>query len=337
MTNQYSYADSFSRNKVEAPKKKIAESNISSAAKVYMLSRTAEDGSVKCYRNGSYNGQSYMTGEDFVTYFRSRGTVKADPSNVAKSTVSGAEVHRSRSPEKKIEGNTAGYRKVSPKAAYGGPNVSGTVKIYKPSAKTAPPKATMEDDDVKIYVPGAKASVDFVHSSAKTVEFKPKKKKKSDTAVFDKVANDRPSKLKKAADEWLPEDKIVNVKKDKKKKNSRPFSRLVLAVAGTAVSLMLIVSGSVLLSGADSSVKDLQRELRELEEQENRLSMELEMKNDVNLIRDKATEELGMIRKEYVEANYLDMSGEDGIELHEQEEKKNVGIAAILSAFGLTD
>ena len=112
---------------------------------------------------------------------------------------------------------------------------------------------------------------------------------------------------------------------------------MVLAVAGTAVSLMLIVSGSVLLSGADSSVKDLQRELRELEEQENRLSMELEMKNDVNLIRDKATEELGMIRKEYVEANYLDMSGEDGIELHEQEEKKNVGIAAILSAFGLTD
>ena len=46
MTNQYSYEDSFANVKVEAPKKKIAESNISSAAKVYMLSRTQEDGTV---------------------------------------------------------------------------------------------------------------------------------------------------------------------------------------------------------------------------------------------------------------------------------------------------
>ena len=70
MTNQYSYAETFAKTKVEAPKKKIAESNISSAAKVYMLSRTQEDGTVSGYRNGNNTGQRYMTGEDFVTYFQ---------------------------------------------------------------------------------------------------------------------------------------------------------------------------------------------------------------------------------------------------------------------------
>ena len=73
MTNQYSYAESFSGMATELPKKKIAESNISSAAKVYMLSRMQKDNGAGEYRHGNDNGQKYMTSEDFVTYFRSRG------------------------------------------------------------------------------------------------------------------------------------------------------------------------------------------------------------------------------------------------------------------------
>ena len=94
MTNQYSYVDSFSAKKPELPKKKIAEANISSAAKVYMLSRMNENGAVNTYRNGNHNGQKYMTGEDFVTYFQSRGKAPDRPENVAKSTVSTAVSHR---------------------------------------------------------------------------------------------------------------------------------------------------------------------------------------------------------------------------------------------------
>ena len=341
MTNQYSYAESFSGSKVEAPKKKIPELNISSAAKVYMLSRMQEDGAVRGYRNGNDNGQKYMTGEDFVTYFQSRGKAPDRPENVAKSTVSTAEIYRSRPSENQpVKENTDRYSKAHSKATYGGPNVSESIKIYRPAAKKAQTEPDAKafadnDDDVKIYIPNSKPSANMEISDAKTVRFVPQKPNRGETAVFKKVSPAKLSKIKKMADEWLPEDKIVNAKKEKK--SARPFSRMILAVAGTAISLMLIVSGSVMMSGANREVKDLENELHELKASENDLGLELEMKNDVNVLRNRATEDLGMIRKEYVEANYLDVSGSDGIEVHEKEEEKDLGIAAILSAFGLAD
>ena len=145
------------------------------------------------------------------------------------------------------------------------------------------------------------------------------------------------SNIKKLADDWLPEDKIVDVKKTDKEKKSRPVSKMILAIAGTLVSLMLIVSGSVLISGASREVKELENELHKLEAAENELNLELEMKNDVNVLLDRATDELGMIRKEYVDANYLDTDGNDSIKVHEDEEDEKVGLAAILSAFGFFD
>lgn len=336
MTNQYSYAESFSVSKNELPQKKIPESNISSAAKVYMLSRMKDGGEAKNYRNGNDNGQKYMTGEDFVTYFQSRGKITVRPENVAKSTVSNAEIHRSRA---SVSGESAArYGKATPKASYGAPNVAETVKIYKPAPKKAKTDADVKvfdrnDDDVKIYTP--KRSGDVKITDDKTLRFEPARSRRGEaTAVFSKVDNEKLSKLKKVANEWLPEDKIIDVKKDKKK-NTRSFSKVILAMAGALVSLMLIVSGSVLISGANSEVKKLENELGELKAEEKELSLELEMKNDVNVLLDRATGDLGMIRKEYVEANYLDMSGNDSIEAHEEEKDENVGIAAILSAFGI--
>lgn len=334
MTNQYSYEDSFADVKVEAPKKKIAESNISSAAKVYMLSRTHDDGVVRSYRNGIDNGQKYMTGEDFVTYFQRREKVESKRENVVKSTVSSSEIYRSRPENAKVsKPKSAPKRDARP--AYGAPNVAETIKIYRPEAnkpqamRDTVKMADIEDDDVKIYVPGSGASKPAVNDSA-TKKFSSKKYMSDGTAPFNKVS----TKIKKVADEWAPSEEIVKVKN---KKKSRPFSRMILAVAGTVLSLMLIVSGSVLISGASRDVKKLEKELNQLKAEENDLALELEMKNDVNVLRTRATDELGMIRKEYVEANYLDTRGSDSIEAYEEEEKENVGIAAILSAFGLAD
>ena len=342
MTNHYSYEDSFASVKVEAPKKKIAESNISSAAKVYMLSRTQEDGAVRGYRNGNDNGQKYMTGEDFVTYFQRRGKVETKRENVVKSTVSSSEIYRSRPDDAKVSvaGRTvkSAPKKTKSGAAYGAPNVSETIKIYKPEAKKTQVKyesanLECEDDDVKIYVPGV-ASSSRVGGESEKVKIAGKKKKPGDTATFSRVDLSKLSKIKKAADEWMPAEEIVKVKE---KKKSGIFSKMMLAVAGTAISLMLIVSGSVLISGASRDVKGLEKELNKLKAEENNLALELEMKNDVNVLRTRATDELGMIRKEYVEANYLDTRGSDAIEAYEKTEEENVGIAAILSAFGLAD
>ena len=317
MTNQYSYVDSFSNTKPELPKKKIAESNISSAAKVYMLSRMNDNGAVKTYRNGNHNGQKYMTGEDFVTYFQQRGKTSVRPENVAKRTESSAEIYRSR-PMTAQSDNTAHYRKQT----YGAPNVVESVKIRKPVEKKTESDTRMFgklEEDVKIYTPGSKRSGNERIADDKTSTF---------------IKTDRPglAKLQKAKEEWLPDEKIVNVEK---KKRSRSFSGMALAIAGVAISLMLIVSGSVLMSGANREIKDLENELGQLTSVEKELKAELEIKNDVNVLLDKATGELGMIHKEYVEANYIDVGGSDKVEVHEKDSEKNVGLAAILSAFGI--
>lgn len=318
MTNQYSYVDSFSAKKTELPKKKIAESNISSAAKVYMLSRMRDDSAVNTYRNGNHNGQKYMTGEDFITYFQNRGKTEVRSENVAKRTTSSAEIYRSRSTTPAQKETTARYQK-----SYATPvkSTSDTVKIRKPNV-TQPSSDTRMfaavEEDVKIYTPGASNASSNIS--------------RTETAAFNKASNAGTSKIKKLADEWMPEDKIVNVKSGRKSRRS--FSGTILAIAGVAVSLMLIVSGSVLMSGANREIKDLENELGKLTAVEKDLEAELEMKNDVNMLLDRATGELGMIRKEYVEANYLDVKGNDRVEIHDEEEK-DMGIAAILSAFGI--
>ena len=65
------------------------------------------------------------------------------------------------------------------------------------------------------------------------------------------------------------------------------------------------------------------------------LKSELNVKNDLRVIRDIATEEFGMIEEKYVKMQYLSMGSGDSIEVFEEEKQESVGLAAILSAIGL--
>ena len=195
MTNQYSYVESFSGKKPELPKKKIAESNISSAAKVYMLSRMQENGAAKGYRSGKADGQSYMTGEDFVTYFQNRGKTTARPENVAKSTVSKAEIYRSKPETNTSTGrastsstSTSRYTKSPARPSYGAPNVSASVKISKPNQVADATKMFDKiDENVKIYTPKKAAC-----GEAEDVKiYAPKKSVKDETVFFNKSKNSK--------------------------------------------------------------------------------------------------------------------------------------------------
>ena len=305
MTNQYSYAEDFAAS-VKKPVKKQADPNISSAARVYMISRMNKENAASGYRSGEYKGNKYMTSEDFVTYFRSRGKINYAEGTRKKITEENAgEILRSRS--------TTDCRSSRPVIDKNAPNVSSAVRL-----KREEPARKACDEDVKIY------------------KSKPKNRRETaddaPTGVFNRVGDDKMRKIKAIANEWLPEEKIVDVKV---KRSPRRMARITAAVAGIAISLMMIVGGSVLVSDAGREAKELENELKELEITRNQLSLELDMKNDVNVLREKATNELGMIRKEYVDAMYLDVSGNDSIEVFESEKDRNVGISAILSAFGI--
>ncbi len=107
------------------------------------------------------------------------------------------------------------------------------------------------------------------------------------------------------------------------------------AIAAVAVSLMLIVASSVMIHHGEKRVSQLTVELSELAGEVSDLQSELDVKTDLLVIRDIATEEFGMIEEKYVKMQYLSMGSGDSIEVFEEEEQEKVGLAAILSAIGL--
>ncbi|MBQ8254924.1 MAG: hypothetical protein IJY94_05410 [Clostridia bacterium] len=320
MTNQYSYAEDFATKIPEVSHKKTATPNISSAAKIYMINRMQKENAANNYRSGNNNGQKYMTSEDFVTYFRSRQEASPVKANVAtaqsaKTTSASApkqmssakenkpgEILRSASGKMPTRENVA--RNSQPRS-----NIAEAVRINKNA-----PTRTSAKEDVKIYVPSVKAKKNF------------------ETRVFSAINADNLDRIKAVANDWMPKEEIVAAKNVKKGKS---FRGMLLGIAGVAVSLMLIVSGSVMLNDARRDVKALENEARALQQEEELLKLELDIKNDINVLRDKATTELGMIDKEYVEACYLNTMGADRIQSHESERSDGIGFSTILSAFGI--
>jgi hypothetical protein len=107
------------------------------------------------------------------------------------------------------------------------------------------------------------------------------------------------------------------------------------AIVAVAVSLMLIVASSVMIHHGEKRVSQLTVEVNELAGEVSDLKSELDVKNDLLVIRNIATEEFGMIEEKYVKMQYLSMGSSDSIEVFEEKKQENVGISAILSAIGL--
>ena len=115
---------------------------------------------------------------------------------------------------------------------------------------------------------------------------------------------------------------------------SRSFIQLGIRRA-VAVSMMLIVASSVMIHHGEKRISQLTVEVNELAGEVSDLKSELDVKNDLLVIRNIATEEFGMVEEKYVKMQYLSMGSSDSIEVFEEEKQEKVGLAAILSAIGL--
>ena len=104
-------------------------------------------------------------------------------------------------------------------------------------------------------------------------------------------------------------------------------------MAAFALSLGLIVGGSVMIGNASSEVGSLNAQISHLESQQIELQSQLDLKYNVQDIEAEA-KSLGMINKEYAEHKYIDVAPDEDIEIYEQEET-NVGFAALLNALGI--
>lgn len=109
-----------------------------------------------------------------------------------------------------------------------------------------------------------------------------------------------------------------------------PASVLFMVVL-CAVSLMLIVSSSVLVSDASGDYSDIQDDVSVMAKTEDELLIALEVKNDLRTIENIAVNKLGMVNKDLVTRQYIKLGDEDIIETFEEEDR-NVGLSTLLSA-----
>lgn len=139
------------------------------------------------------------------------------------------------------------------------------------------------------------------------------------------------SALKVLRDKWLPmERKEGRVELTKFRLPAATMS----GIAVFAVSLGLIVGGSVMLGNASSEVGRLNSTIAQLEAQQNDLQGKLDLKYNVDEIEAEA-KSLGMIKRQYVDNEYVTVNGEEQIIVYEDGQEENVGFAALLASFGI--
>ncbi len=106
---------------------------------------------------------------------------------------------------------------------------------------------------------------------------------------------------------------------------------MVFMVMLCAVSLMLVVSSSVLVSDASGDYAEAQNDVSMMAKEESELLIALEVKNDLRTIENIAVNKLGMVKKDLVSRQYISLGDEDIIETFEEEDR-NVGLSTLLSA-----
>ena len=113
-----------------------------------------------------------------------------------------------------------------------------------------------------------------------------------------------------------------------------PLSALA-AIVAVAVSMMLIVASSVMITQSESELDALSVEFSEVLGEVDELRSDINAETDLLQIRDYAVDELGMVREDFVQMDYITLSDGPSIEAVEEEKEINVGLSALLSAIGL--
>ena len=136
---------------------------------------------------------------------------------------------------------------------------------------------------------------------------------------------------KRFAKEWFPIERLEGRSEGKK------FKLPVSAMAGIAVfavSMTLIVSGSVLVGTSESDVGKLDSQIASLKAQKADIEGKLDLKYTVEQIEADA-KDLGMIKRQYADNEYITLKEDDEVVVYDDGEEKNVGLASLLSAFGI--
>jgi hypothetical protein len=109
---------------------------------------------------------------------------------------------------------------------------------------------------------------------------------------------------------------------------------VLAGIAVFAISMSLIVSGSVMVGDATAIVGKLDSEIATLEAEKSDLEGKLDLKYTVEEI-EKDAKTLGMVKREYADSEYVTIKDDDEINIYDDGKEENISLAALLSAFGI--
>ena len=130
---------------------------------------------------------------------------------------------------------------------------------------------------------------------------------------------------------WFPIERLEG--RTEGRRTRFPVSALA-GIAVFAISMSLIVGGSVMVGDASAEVGKLDSQIATLEAKHADLEGKLDLKYTADQIEADA-KQLGMIKRQYADNEYVTMENEDEINIYEDKEQENSGLSALLSAFGL--
>ena len=109
---------------------------------------------------------------------------------------------------------------------------------------------------------------------------------------------------------------------------------VLAGIAVFAISMSLIVSGSVMVGDAAAIVGKLDSEIATLEAEKADLEGKLDLKYTVEQIEADA-KALGMVKREYADSEYVTIENDDEINIYDDGKEENISLASLLSAFGI--
>lgn len=137
--------------------------------------------------------------------------------------------------------------------------------------------------------------------------------------------------VKRFAKEWFP------VEQKEGRSEGKRFKLPVSAMAGVAVfaiSMTLIVSGSVLVGTSEGEVGKLDSRIASLKAEKADIEGKLDLKYTVDQIESDA-KAMGMIKRQYADNEYITLKEDDEIVIYDDGKEENLGLSSLLSAFGI--
>ena len=146
-----------------------------------------------------------------------------------------------------------------------------------------------------------------------------------------RAARPMPAMTKRAARRHaIREPKFITVRKERKERKPFPLG-IVLVLSIITVLFLFMMMNYAEIDQYSGEIRDLRNQLGELQNQQKKLEVRLENKDDRAAFEQYAIEELGMVKADTLDKYIITLSPEDKTEIMEYEEETDSGFGYLLS------